>query len=280
MIKNILVTGANGQLGKCLLDEINRVSYRYNFIFATRADLDCTNFDQLNEFVIDNKIDLIINCAAYTNVDKAEQVPYQELCINEIRELFYVFKINKNLRLIHISTDYAIDPVNRYGKSKQKAERLLLNSTKLYDRFKIIRIAGLFSKFGNNFIKTILDKLSNDQKVEVTGEIQTYLTYGPDLAEFIINLISCFDYPSINVNLYEFSNPGITSWYQIAKFIGTIVGKENLVVRNDNYKSLADRPTKTNFTRLDNTIYSYNKDLPGWQNRVYQLVKELTYGTN
>lgn len=279
---NILVLGGNGQLGTELKDYYNSYTHLFDIYFPTHQELDATNFDQLYEFVINHGIKIIINCAAYTKVDKAEELYLNgntnEVSINEIQALVDLLKADSEVKLIQISTDYAegnikcSQPLNYYGETKLLAERKLI---KYIDPnyFRIIRISGLFSKYGDNFVKTIFNKLSNNELVKVTGSIKTNLTYAPDLVEFIQTIIESFNTLTSLPVLVEFANPGLLSWYQVAKFIATILEKQDYVSRDDSYQSLAVRPTETKFYNLDETLKLFDfSNLPAGLTRVYELV--------
>ena len=227
-MSNILVTGAKGQLGS----EINSLSkeYQYNFFFTDRDELDITNRDDIVSFIDQNRIDIIINCAAYTAVDKAEE---DEELADEINHLApkYLAQISteRDIKLIHISTDYVFDgknykpyierdstnPQGVYGKTKLAGEEAIKDINPKNSI--IIRTSWVYSEFGANFVKTML-RLGRDR--ESLGVIYDQVgspTYAKDLAKAILDILPQID--SESVEIYNYSNEGVLSWYDFAKEI-------------------------------------------------------------
>jgi len=225
---NILVTGANGQLGS----EIKELSskYEYKFFFTDSQDLDIADQIKVEAFCKENAIDIIINCAAYTAVDKAEEE--QELA-NQINHLAvkYLASIAKeqNIKLIHISTDYVFDgtnfkpytetdatnPNSVYGQTKLDGEKALQSINPRNSI--VIRASWLYSSFGNNFVKTMLRLGKEKDTLGVIFDQVGTPTYAKDLAKTILEII-----PKIqnkNVEIYNYSNEGVLSWYDFAKEI-------------------------------------------------------------
>ncbi len=224
---NILVTGANGQLG----NSIRKIAIRYplaNFIFTDVPEVDITNIALLEELVQKNDIYAIINCAAYTAVDKAETdiEPAQKINIDGPRNLATVAK-KAGIKLIHVSTDYvfngngnqplketdATGPTGVYGKTKLEGEIAVKESG--CDAL-VIRTAWLYSEFGANFVKTMLRLGKERKELSVVYDQTGTPTYAPDLAVAILDLLQR---GFSGYNLYHYSNEGVISWYDFAKAI-------------------------------------------------------------
>ena len=289
-MKNILVTGAYGQLG----NEVRILSANYpeyNFMFTDVDSLDITDKNELIDFVTGNDIRYIINCAAYTAVDKAEDD--SELCE----------KINatavKNLGLaaaeagagiIHVSTDYVFDgtscrpytedmptkPCSVYGKTKLKGEKNLL---KACPNAIIIRTAWLYSPFGNNFVKTMIKLGSERESLNVIFDQVGTPTYAEDLADAILKAMDqTIDTNHDKGGVYHFSNEGVCSWYDFTIKIHEIAGintcKVNPIETKD-YPTKAARPhySVLNKTKIKQT---FNIIIPHWEASLKECIKELS----
>ena len=272
---NVLVTGGDGQMGICL-KHIRQKYSSIKFYFLNQNDLNITNYQSILNFMQNHEVDFIINCAAYTNVDKAEDEPDKAKTINvlgvenlvKISEIFHI-------KLFHISTDYVFDgyckhelkeldktnPLGVYGKTKLNGEKLVLNSK---GQAIVIRTSWLFSPFGNNFVKTILTLSNSKQKISVINDQYGRPTYGLDLAEVIIKLINSSK--SFNNKIYHFSNEGVTSWYDFAKSIIKLSGSkcELVPIKTDEYSSKALRP-KNVILNTDLIESSLKLQIPNWK---------------
>ena len=226
---NILVTGSNGQLGS----EIEAISQKYNdyvFFFTDKNSLNITDETKLSEYVEINSIKVIINCAAYTAVDKAEDEKELADMINRkaVKKMAKISK-EKNIKMIHISTDYVFDgrnfkpyieeyktnPQSIYGQTKLNGE-LEMQKINPYNSI-IIRTSWIYSTFGNNFVKTMLRLGEEKEELGVIYDQVGTPTYARDLAISILNII-----PKIKnnkVEVYNYSNEGVLSWYDFAKEI-------------------------------------------------------------
>jgi len=223
----ILITGSNGQLGNEMQQATARFPF-FNYICTDVAELDICDKNALDAFVKANKVDVIVNCAAYTAVDKAEDDV--ELCykINRdaVRNIADVANENK-LKVVHVSTDYVFDgtnylpytedmpvcPATVYGKSKLEGEQVLMENC---SNAVILRTAWLYSSFGNNFVKTMI-KLGNERdSLGVIFDQVGTPTYAADLADTILQLLSCETFVP---GIYHFSNEGVCSWYDFTKTI-------------------------------------------------------------
>ncbi len=230
MKRKILITGANGQLGY----EINCISKMYakenDFFFANKKKLDITNFEKINEYIVENKINIIVNCAAYTNVNKAEvEMKQADLINNKSVENLALISKSHNIKLIHISTDYVYDgKTNKpyletdkvsansiYGKTKLDGESAFIRISP--SNSIIIRTSWLYSSHGNNFVKTMLDLGKKKSKLNVVSDQIGAPTYARDLAKVILDIIPKLKNESVEV--YNYSNEGALSWYDFAKGI-------------------------------------------------------------
>jgi dTDP-4-dehydrorhamnose reductase len=253
-MNNILVTGGNGQLGS----EIKELAPKYDdctFFFTERSQLDITDHLAVDTFINKNKIHTIINCAAYTAVDKAETEPELANAINHLAvSSFAQITKDKNLKLIHISTDYVFDGTNKkpyletdsvnpqsvYGQTKLDGELALqrINPANAI----IIRTSWVYSKYGNNFVKTMLRLADTKDEISVVADQIGSPTNAADLAEAILTLLPKIDNDSLEV--FQYSNDGVCSWYEFAKAIFEI--KEIPITVNpidtDKYPTAAKRP--------------------------------------
>jgi dTDP-4-dehydrorhamnose reductase len=257
---NILVTGGNGQLAKCIID-LEKKHSNLNIYYTDFPELDITNMEGLETFFKNYPIDYCINCAAYTAVDNAENDQENAFKVNElgVKNLANVCK-SFNLTLIHISTDFVFNgnqssiyneedvtnPISVYGETKLQGE---IQIKKHLTKYFILRTSWLYSEHGNNFMKTMI-KLSKErnQLSVVVDQIGTP-TYATDLASIILQLIST---NNNQYGIYHFSNEGVASWYDFAKAIFEEIGSEIKLVpiKSIEYPTLAKRPP---FSVLDKT---------------------------
>ncbi|MDS1316098.1 dTDP-4-dehydrorhamnose reductase [Aliarcobacter butzleri] len=225
---NVLITGSNGQLGS----EIKELSnlYSYNFFFTDRTNIDITSKDNIKDFCQTNNINVIINCAAYTAVDKAESdIENADLVNRKAVKKLAIVSSELNIKLIHISTDYVFDgksfkpykeefqtnPQSVYGKTKLDGEKELINVNPKNSI--IIRTSWVYSFYGNNFVKTMLRLGKEKESLGVIFDQVGTPTYAAHLAKIILDII-----PNIKndkVEIYNYSNEGVLSWYDFAKEI-------------------------------------------------------------
>jgi len=230
-MNNILVTGSNGQVGselRMLSDEFLMLNYKC--FFTTSKDLDITDHKEVKSFIETNDIKAIINCAAYTAVDKAEDDAINADKINHlaVKNLAHIAK-EKNIKLVHISTDYvfdgenftpyiesdAVNPQGVYGKTKLEGEKAL-QKVNPHNSI-IIRTSWVYSSFGNNFVKTMLRLGKERDTLGVIFDQVGTPTFARDLAKAILDIL-----PSIkndSVEIYHYSNEGVCSWYDFSKAI-------------------------------------------------------------
>ena len=276
-MKTVLVTGANGQLGK----SIHRIAKDYpqlKFVFTDVAELDITNIDDVNAFFSSNKTDYCINCAAYTAVDKAEQEVDKAYLLNAIavKHLAEACKTSAAV-LIHISTDFVFDgtkrtpyteedtpnPLSVYGKSKLKGEQYLQG---ILERHFIVRTSWLYSEYGNNFVKTMFRLAETRDEISVVNDKIGSPTYAGDFASFLLEIINK---PSKDYGIYHYSNEGSISWYDFAV---EIFKQHKMAVRvvpipTNAYPIAAKRPA---YTAMDLTKakITFGNTIPLWKQRI------------
>ena len=281
---NILVTGCNGQLG----NEMQRLENRYpqqKWINTDVQELDITNQLAVEQMVAEQEIDGIVNCAAYTAVDKAED--NKELCttLNTVAPSYLAAAVEKRGGwIIQISTDYVFDgskhtpyvetdtpcPNSVYGSTKLAGE---LGVSKFCRRTMIIRTAWLYSTFGNNFVKTMIRLGKEKPELGVIFDQIGTPTYARDLAVAIMTAIE----KGIQPGVYHFSNEGVISWYDFTKAIHRIAGITTCHVRplhTTEYPTPAARP---HYSVLDKTKLkqTYGIEIPYWEESLSECIKEL-----
>ena len=284
----ILITGANGQLGN-ELRIVSKNFYGYDFIFTDIDTLNITNYENTLEFIKKSGPDWIINCAAYTLVDKAEAEPEQALLINgtAVKNITEAIR-ETECRFIHVSTDYVYDgkanvpynenvpadPQSAYGRSKLAGEKYAL----LHQGSMIIRTAWLYSSFGNNFVKTILRHAAEKESLNVVFDQTGTPTYAADLAVAIMNIVSGVirNQVAMNPGIYNYSDEGVCSWYDFATEIVKEAGlpcKINPILSKD-YRQAAQRPT---YSVMDKSKIreNYGLSIPHWRTSLLKCLKLL-----
>jgi dTDP-4-dehydrorhamnose reductase len=233
-MKKVLITGGNGQLGL----SIRKLSAEYSglqLICIDIGDLDITDEKALSKFILEMRPDVIVNCAAYTAVDKAEEETEKALLINA-EAVYNIARISKDqgIFMIHISTDYIFDgtahkpytesdpanPVSSYGNSKLQGELKMIESG---CAGMIIRTSWLYSEYGNNFLKTIRRLAAERSELRIVEDQTGTPTYAGDLAKVIMEIISNLK-PSAGVEIFNYSNEGIVSWFGFARTIVELGG--------------------------------------------------------
>jgi dTDP-4-dehydrorhamnose reductase len=250
----ILVTGANGQLGKTIEELFFNNEDGIDFIFVTKEDVDITNVIELSDYFDKNKFDYCINCAAYTNVEQAEKTPEIAFKVNA-EGVKYLAEIceKANTILIHISTDYVFDgekkepytvndlpnPINEYGKSKLLGEQYIQG---VLGKYFVIRTSWLYSKkYGKNFYRAILEKAKSGKELTVTTQQTGCPTDTVNLSIFIFQLIKS---RNNNFGLYHFCDGKAMTWYDFANqiLIENAMLQKIKLVRDDKYLTFAKRP--------------------------------------
>lgn len=282
---NILVTGSNGQLGnelRLIVEEKDKVN---NYFFTDVEELDITNKSEVSQFLHANNIDVVVNCAAYTNVDKAEDESVIADLINHIgvKNLAESCKERDGF-LIHISTDYVFDgtkntpytetdetkPLGVYGETKLRGEIAIISSGCEYV---IIRTSWLYSSFGNNFLKTMQRLTAEKESLKVVFDQVGTPTYAGDLANVIYTIIQR-DEADIKNQIYHFSNEGVCSWYDFAVAINEISGNNCNIqpCHSDEFPSKVTRPS---FSVLDKTKLknALGIEIPYWKVSMLTCIK-------
>ncbi len=283
MRKKILVTGCNGQLG----NEIRELAslYAADFFFHDYDTLNIANEQTVEQFCTEIQPDILINCAAYTAVDKAENDIDAAFEINtKAMEILAKASAKFNFHLVHISTDYVFDgqhclpyketdsvcPQGVYGKSKLEGEQ---NIFKYAERATIIRTAWLYSSFGNNFVKTIRKHAAVKEQLTVVFDQIGTPTYAHDLAKAILDAM---DKLPQKVQLFHFSNEGVCSWYDFAQEIVTLskLNCKILPIETKDYPTPAKRPA---FSVLNKGLFkeTFGQEIPYWKTSLAECIKKL-----
>ncbi len=288
---NILVTGANGQLG----NEIQNVSKQSIdcYIFTDVCDgydhLDITDIDAIREMVRNNDVQCIINCAAWTNVDKAETAGEIVETLNAIapENLARVMKEVDGL-LVHISTDYVFgsDPYNTPCKEEQKGTPTgVYGLTKLHGEQKIvatgvkhiiIRTAWLYSEYGHNFVKTMLNLTASKPQLKVVFDQCGTPTYAGDLANAIFDIVEKRKYEG-HTGIYHFSNEGVCSWYDFTKAIAHYAGNNKCDIQPCHSNEFPSPVTRPAYSVLDKSKIkeTFGIKIPYWTDSLKQCLKNL-----
>lgn len=284
---NILVTGANGQLG----NEMRIVSRNSqdHYIFTDVAELDITNAMAVEKIVNDHDIKAIINCAAYTNVDKAEDdYDFAELLnATAVKNLAQAIKKNDGI-LIHVSTDYVFggtknntpcsedqpaNPTGAYGITKLHGEQSIIETG---CKHLIIRTAWLYSEFGKNFVKTMLNLTATKPNLNVVFDQVGSPTYAYDLAQAIFNIVENRKYEGQD-GIYHYSNEGVCSWFDFTKMIAEYAGHTDCDIQpchSDEFPSKVVRPS---YSVLDKTKIkkTFGIHVPYWTDSLKRCLAEL-----
>jgi len=281
---NILITGCNGQLGN-EMQLLEKEMPQHTFFNTDVAELDITNKEAIKAFVDTNSIDGIVNCAAFTAVDKAESS--EDFCrlLNATAPGFLAEAVeSRGGWMVQISTDYVFDGTNHrpyketeptcpnsvYGRTKLEGEEAV---QKACSKAMIIRTAWLYSTFGNNFVKTMIRLGKEKEELGVIFDQIGTPTYARDLARIIQTAIEKGIVPGI----YHFSNEGVISWYDFTKAIHRIAGIKNCHVRplhTEEYPTPASRPA---YSVLDKTKIkeTYQVEVPYWEESLEECIKQL-----
>lgn len=288
---NILVTGANGQLGHEM--QIVAQNSKDNYIFTDVCDgyqkLDITNIDDITNIVRENDIQCIVNCAAWTNVDKAETAGeiVETLNAKAPENLAKAMKSVNGL-LIHISTDYVFggDPYNTPCTEDQKGTPTgVYGLTKLHGEQKIkatgadyiiIRTAWLYSEFGHNFVKTMLNLTATKDQLKVVFDQCGTPTYAGDLAKAIYDIIENRKYTS-NTGIYHFSNEGVCSWFDFTKKIAELANNNNCDIQPCHSSEFPSPVTRPAYSVLDKTKIkkTFGIHIPYWTDSLKVCINNL-----
>ena len=310
MSKRILITGKNGQLGRSLIRLIKdfsnisnikpffidfsdeEISIENNFFFTSREELDLSNPNLINQFFQNQQFDGIVNCAAYTLVDKAESNVELAEQINHkaVANLAEVAK-NQSIPLIHISTDYVFNgqeskayketdeanPQNIYGLTKLKGERAMKDSG---CKGAIIRTSWLYSEYGNNFVKTMLGLAKDNNSLNVVNDQVGSPTYATNLAKLLLLMLNKRQIIKIlnsQLNVYHFSDEGICSWYEFAKAIFDLSNINCILkpIETKDYPLPAKRPYYNVMDKDKIKNYLLGQAIPHWRDSLISCLQEL-----
>ena len=289
----ILVTGKNGQLGKSIHKIVTNNEQTDEFVFVGREELDLGSTDSITSYFNHNNFDIIINCAAHTAVDKAEEEAVLANQINHlaVAQLAQIAK-TQQAKLIHVSTDYVFDgesdkpyteadatsPINIYGKTKLAGEQTLKEIMPT-DAI-IIRTSWVYSEYGNNFVKTMLRLGKQRDELSVVGDQIGSPTYATDLANAILDTMQnkAFKEVEQETQVYHYSNAGEISWYEFAKEIFELADIQCSVspITTEQYPTPAKRPKNTLMNK-DKIAKTFSVNIADWKeslNTCMTILKE------
>ena len=287
----ILVTGKNGQLGKSIQNIITGNEKNSEFVFVGREELDLSSQDSIINYFNNNSFDIIINCAAYTAVDKAEKEVelanyINHLAISKIAEI----SNKQEIKLIHISTDYIFDgisekaylesddpsPLNIYGKSKLAGEVAVCAA--MQKNAIIIRTSWLYSEHSNNFVDTILRKAQKFDELSVISDQFSSPTNASDLAKVIIQIINHKKFRNHDqlTQIYHYSSYGACSWFEFAREILELANIDCHVnpIETKDYLTAARRP-KYSLLNTDKIVKSFGLEIPFWKDSLKAYIDNL-----
>ncbi|MFV0154241.1 dTDP-4-dehydrorhamnose reductase [Empedobacter falsenii] len=283
-MKRILVTGANGQLGQSILEQSKNYK-EIECFFVTRNELDITNEELVKHYFDDKSFDFVVNCAAYTAVDKAEDEQESAYLVNaKATEFLAKITNEKKIPFIHVSTDYVFDgtasqprietdqtnPIGVYGQTKLEGENLALKNN---PKTIILRTAWVYSRFGNNFVKTMLRLFQEKESISVVADQIGSPTNAIDLADAILEIISTDE---LTYGIFNYSNEGKCSWFEFAQKIKEFSSStiEINPVPTSAYPTKAKRPA---YSLLDKTKIKevYQLTIPNWEDSLKKELKHL-----
>jgi dTDP-4-dehydrorhamnose reductase len=287
-----LVTGASGQLGRSIKSLVKLHNISNSFVFTTRDQLNLSYINNIQSYFKDHKFDLIINCAAYTKVDKAELDETQANLINHlaVKKIAEIAQSN-NIKLIHISTDFVFDgfksqpylesdttdPLNAYGKTKLAGENAVISIMKF--NAIIIRTSWVYSEYGNNFVDTILKLVKNGNELNVVSDQIGSPTYASDLGLAILNIIRSekFNRNEQESQIYHYSNRGFCNWYDFANEIIKILGSNCILnsIKTEDYLTTAKRPRSTVMS-TDKISQEFDLKINYWKDSLKVCIKNLS----
>ncbi len=283
---NILITGANGQLGRSLR-RLGGVS-PHNYLFTDVAELDITDAAAVLRTVEERRIDVIVNCAAYTDVERAEEdEPTAELLNHKAAGNLAAAAKATGATLFHVSTDYVFDgtahtpytedgtpsPLGAYGRTKLAGERAVMASG---CRYLIFRTAWLYSEYGNNFLKTMLRLTSERDTLQVVFDQIGTPTYAGDLALAIFSIIESERYAG-NEGVYHFTDEGVCSWYDFATEIAAAAGHDSCHIIPCHTSEFPTKAARPAYSVLDKTKIktTFQMDIPHWREPMIYCLKQL-----
>ena len=285
-MKTILVTGANGQLG----NEMRRLGElsSNNYLFTDIEELDVTNADAVQRFISENGVEVVVNCVAYTNVDKAESDEETAYKVNAtaVENIARAVK-SVDGTLFHISTDYVfgtdgntprtedmpLAPLGAYGRTKLAGEEAV---KRVGCKAVVIRTAWLYSEFGHNFVKTMLRLTAEKESLKVVFDQVGSPTYAGDLALTIFSIIEGDVYKG-NEGVYHFSDEGVCSWYDFAVEIARLAGHKNCRIEPCHSNEFPSPVTRPPYSVLDKSKIksTFGVDIPHWRESLIYCLKRI-----
>ena len=288
----VMILGSNGQLGKSLKRYFQKT--KYECYFFNKSDLDINDHITLNKKFISIKPNIVINSCAYTAVDKAEENFEEANNVNNLSVGMLAQQcLNNNCFLVHISTDYVFDgfsespykeddkknPIGVYGRTKLDGENKILNSG---CKFCIIRTSWIFSEFGNNFLKTIINLASENDEISVVSDQKGAPTYSGDISRVIITILPFIENGAITNEVFHYSGKTFCSWYEFAKIIIEIAKEENMLkkaltlksILTIEYPTLAKRPLNSSLSS-EKMCTQFNVKPSDWKRGIKEVLKIL-----
>ena len=287
----ILIIGKNGQLGKSINKIISKNQHHNQFVFTSRKELDLSIKDSIINYFNTHQFDIVVNCAAYTAVDKAESEEKEANIINHIaiEQIALVLK-NKKTKLIHISTDYIFDgegskpykendppnPINVYGRTKLLGELAIINN--MPNNALIIRTSWLYSEFNVNFVTTILKLGIERSELNIVSDQIGAPTYATDLAKTILSITQneTFIQPNQPTQIYHYSNLGSCSWFDFAKKIFELANINCKIspIKTKDFESQAKRPLFSIMNK-DKILSTFDLNIENWKESLNNCIKEI-----
>ena len=287
--KNVLVTGSHGQLGNELKKLAGRLNVPFQFFFTDQDSLDITDRDEVCTFVEEHRIAYIINCAAYTAVDRAETDEEKAYAVNEMAVGNIASAARQEgAKVIHISTDFVFNgkarkpyteeaepcPLSVYGKSKLNGEKALQAAG---GGWIILRTSWLYSEYGNNFVKTMVRLMGERDKLTVVDDQRGCPTYAADLAEMIVHILQSAEQTEWKTGIYHFCNGGDTTWFGFAREIQRLAGIEGcelMPVSTQEYGAQAPRPA---YSVLDTSkiCAAFGVEIPTWKEALQRCMRKM-----
>ena len=287
--KNVLVTGADGQLGREMKALTGRLNLPFRFLYTDANELDITDRQQIVSYVNDYQIQYIVNCAAYTAVDKAEEDVEKAYVVNAAAvENIARVAGQYGVKVIHLSTDFVFDgkssvpytekmtanPLSVYGQSKLKGEEALQEHA---GEWIILRTSWLYSEFGSNFVKTMMRLMNEREQLSIVADQRGTPTYAADLAEMILHMLQHAEENEWKSGIYHFSNRGETTWFGFAQEIKKLAGLERcelIPIKTEEFNSVAARPAYS-VMDLSKICHTFSVVIPSWEEALGKCIRRI-----